>query len=74
MHSALNSSTITHNEQLLTHTLNFANNITNKTLETRVTNIDKILTTTQSSNNEAYKTTNMAIKKKFRYLCRNKCP
>lgn len=62
-HSALNSSTITHNEQLLTPTLNFANNITNKTLETGVTNIDKILTTTQSANNEAYKTTNMAIKK-----------
>jgi len=48
---------------LLTPTLNFAKNITNKTLETEVTNIDKILTTTQSANNEAYKTTNMAIKK-----------
>ncbi|MDR5616194.1 hypothetical protein [Arsenophonus sp.] len=62
-HSALNSSTITHNDQSLTPTLNFANNITNKTLETGVTNIDKILTTAQNANNEAYKTTNMAIKK-----------
>ncbi|MDR5610437.1 MULTISPECIES: hypothetical protein [unclassified Arsenophonus] len=62
-HNALNNSTITHNDQLLTPTLNFANNITNKTLETGVTNIDKILTTAQNANNEAYKTTNMAIKK-----------
>ncbi|SPP31341.1 hypothetical protein ARAF_0464 [Arsenophonus endosymbiont of Aleurodicus floccissimus] len=62
-HSALNGSTITHNEQLLTPTLEFSNNITNKTLETGVANIDKILTTTQISSNETYKSTNMAIKK-----------